>query len=251
VRPVVVIGQSRLDSDSGRSLAAAAGKPVRLARMDRYTRLALLCADAAVHDAGLDPVRWPAERVALVLGSAAGCYESNALFREALAQGEPSPRVFAATLPSTPLGEIAIALGAAGPQLCFAQGGGSGLLALAEGRRLLLSGRAELALCGACDALPDSLRGALSFAPKDGASFFVLARGEHAPGKRRGAILGGGSAFGPSARADAVRAACHEGGFDLAPTEHPAGLAGALGGGRPALLVDTDSLGGVAALILS
>jgi hypothetical protein len=192
--------------------------------MDRYTRLALAATDAAVHDAGLDPATWSRERVAVLVASALGCYESNVAFRESLAAGEPSPRAFAATLPSTPAGEIAIAFRAAGPQLAFAQGRGAELLALAEARRLLATQRADLAIVVRTDAPPAELR---SVYAGDGAAAWIVGHGElELP------ILGGGNAFGPDALARARTAAVQEAGS--APFEH----------------VARDPLGGVTVLIV-
>jgi 3-oxoacyl-[acyl-carrier-protein] synthase II len=182
--------------------------------MDRYTRLALLAAEAAVQDAGLDPATWPREGVAVIVASALGCYESNAEFRASLAAGEPSPRAFAATLPSTPAGEIAIHFRAAGPQLAFAQGAGTELLALAEARRVIAAGRADLALVISSDAVPAAL-GALY--PAEGATAWMVA-----PHAEKPAILGGGSAFGPDAHARALEAACREAGVSAPPQLHSA-----------------------------
>src|SRR5205823_2873329 len=108
---VVVCGVGRVTTDEmPTTWAGERPRPPRLGRMDRYTRLALVAADAAVRDAALDPARWEGDRVAIVLGSALGSYETNDDWRASYARGEPSPRLFAATLPSTPVGEIAIHL---------------------------------------------------------------------------------------------------------------------------------------------
>src|SRR5262249_34429071 len=156
----------------------------------------------AVQQSGLDPARWVRERVAVIVASALGCYESNAWFAASLAAGEPSPRAFAATLPSTPAGEIAIFLRAAGPQLAFAQGAGAELLALAEARRVIAAGRADFAIVVHSNAAPADLR---TLYLGEGASAWVVG-----PHHEKPAILGGGSAFGPHARARALRAACDE-----------------------------------------
>jgi beta-ketoacyl synthase-like protein len=200
VQPIAVIGVGHVTNDAGLRLE----RVPRLARMDRYTRLALAATDAAVRDAGLDPATWNRERVAVLVASTLGCYESNAEFRASLQAGEPSPRAFAATLPSTPAGEIAIAFRAAGPQLAFAQGRGSELLALAEARRLIAADRADLAIVVRTDAAPADLR---ALAGEDGATAWMVARHAEKP-----AILGGGNAFGDDARGRAAKAALEEAG---------------------------------------
>jgi len=186
----------------------------RLSRMDRYTRLALLATEAAVRNAGLDPQTWPRERACVILASALGCYESNVEFRASLAAGEPSPRAFAATLPSTPAGEIAIHFRAAGPQLAFAQGQGAELLALAEARRCIAAGRADLALVVKTDAPPAELGAVYADV---GATVWIVAPHDEKP-----AILGGGSAFGPDALDRATRFACEEAGLREPPGLHSA-----------------------------
>jgi 3-oxoacyl-[acyl-carrier-protein] synthase II len=250
MRAVVVTGTGSVAGNDQTATLRSTTVGSRLGRLDRYSRLALCAADAAVHDAGLDPSRWAAERVGVVLGTTLGCYEANAHHRAALDAGEPSPRLFSATLASAPVGEIAIHLAARGPQLALAQGVDAPLVALAEARRLIVTGRADVVLAGACDAIPAELRDAYPGAPADGAWFFVLAHPQ-AGGERRGAIHGGGSGFGAHAREEAARAACREAGFDLFPSEHPGGVGGALGGGRPALVVAADTLGSASALIVS
>lgn len=217
---IAVIGVGHVTNDAGLRL----DRVPRLARMDHYTRLALAATDAAVRDAGLDPATWNRERVAVVVASALGCYGSNVEFRTSLEAGEPSPRAFAATLPSTPAGEIAIAFRAAGPQLAFAQGRGAELLALGESRRLLAAGRADLAIVVQTDAPPAGLRTPYE---STGASAWMVGRSADKP-----AILGGGAAFGPDALARATRAALAE-------------------AGQPAVtLAAEDPLGGATVLIV-
>jgi hypothetical protein len=217
-------------------------------RLDRYSRLALAAATAALRDADLAPATLDGERVAIVLGSALGSYEANAQHRDLVAQEQPSPRVFAATLPSTPVGEIAIRLGARGPLLALAQGVGSDLAALDQGRQLLLTGRAELVLAGACDALPGHLRDRYPGAPMDQAVMYVLAR--HGRPRERGAILGGGAAFGEAATLRATVAATREAGLASPPARHPSDLRSALGAGALVAVCAADALGSATALVV-
>ena len=232
---------------AGRLSRGASRGASRPGRLDRYARLAVAAAWAALEDAGVDPGSWEGDRVGVVLGSALGCYETNLAFRDSLAAGEPSPRLFAATLPSTPVGEIAIALGARGPQLALAQGLCAELAALALGGSWLRAGRADLVLAGVSEALPEPLRALYPGAPADGATFWLLARAGEG---RRGRLLGAGAAFGPDAAARARAAACRDAALSEPP---PIGteLRSALGGGRPVRIEACDLLGGARCLLVS
>jgi 3-oxoacyl-[acyl-carrier-protein] synthase III len=217
-------------------------------RLDRYSRLALAAATAALRHAELSPSALDGERVAIVLGSTLGSYEANAQHRDLLAQEQPSPRVFAATLPSTPVGEIAIRLGARGPLLALAQGVGSDLAALDQARRLLLAGRADLVLAGVCDAIPEHLRERYTGAFSEGALMYVLARDERP--RERGQVLGGGGAFGENAALRATAAAAKDAGLTAPPARHAGGLRGALGAGALLTVCAEDALGAATALVV-
>lgn len=242
--PVAVSGVGHFTHENSAGEWSGPGpRPPRLPRMDRYTRWAVRAADAAVRDAGLDPARWDGDGVAVALSSALGCYETNAEFRVGLAAGEPSPRLFAATLPSTPVGEVAIHLGARGAQVALAQGADAPLLALAQARWLLASGRAQVVIAIACEALTPGLRALYPDAPPDGAHAFVVGREP-----TRGALLGAGAAFGAEARSRAIQSACQEAGLLRPPAE--ASLEAGLGSGQPTLVTAVDPLGGATALVV-
>src|SRR5206468_3660290 len=127
---------------------------------------------------------------------------------------------------------------------------GGALAALAEARQLLLTGRADLVVAGSCDALPEEVRTLYPDAPPSGAEFFVLIREDGAKAAR-GAILGGGAAFGKEARARAVAAACREAALDQPPEECRDGLASGFGQRHPSIAVAVDALGGASALIVT
>ena len=162
IRPtdVVITGAAALTVAPGASITPArwVGNPARLSRMDRLCALALVACDGALGDAGLAPTaaEWNGERTAIVLGTAYGCHATNEdYYRGLVREGTGSPRLFAYTLPSSPVGEISIHYGVRGPTLVLANGVAAGLDALAEGVALVAEGRADRALvCAAEVATP-------------------------------------------------------------------------------------------------
>lgn len=151
--------------------------PPQLERMDRLCALTLCVADEALAGAaeralasdgcGAEAAPTSGEQCAVLFGSAHGCHATDeAFYRRYLAAGEDplsaSPRLFVYTLPSSPVGEVSIHYGLRGPGLAEVSGVGAGLLALAEGLRLLRRGRVTRALILAAEvetALLTRLRG--------------------------------------------------------------------------------------------
>jgi 3-oxoacyl-[acyl-carrier-protein] synthase II len=121
------------------------GAPDRIGRMDRPAAHGLLVAARALAMAGAPP----REDTAIIVGTALGCAEVNERYHRGLvtrgADGA-SPLLFAQTIPSTPAGEIAIALGLRGHTTTVMAGRASGVAALVEARRALALGRCERAL---------------------------------------------------------------------------------------------------------
>jgi hypothetical protein len=135
--PLAALGAS---PGEGITPSAWSGRPARLPRMDRLCALALVAADGAVINAGLPPQALEGPRTAVVFGTAFGCHATNeAYYRDLLSGGSraASPRLFAYTLPSSPVGEICIHFQITGPASTRAGGLTSGLEALIEGQRLL------------------------------------------------------------------------------------------------------------------
>lgn len=133
-----------------------AGAPARLQRMDRLCALALVACDAALLDAAIDP-RTPVfagDDSGVIFGTAYGCHATNEdYYRSYLDAGlqSASPRLFAYTLPSSPVGEISIHYGIKGPATALAQGATAGLDAVLDGMRQIERGRAGRALVVAAD----------------------------------------------------------------------------------------------------
>jgi 3-oxoacyl-(acyl-carrier-protein) synthase len=166
----------------------------RAARTERVTQLAFSAVAPALAMAGLaatdgDPRPW----IGLVLGTAFGCFLTNAAFQRRLATGGPaaaSPRLFAATVSNAAAGELAIAYRLGGPAITLTAGGVAGLAALGHALDLLRAGHAEVLVAGGMDAVDAPLErwiragGLGSDAPAaEGAAVVVLERAAHARGR--------------------------------------------------------------------
>jgi 3-oxoacyl-(acyl-carrier-protein) synthase len=113
----------------------------RFGRLDLASQLALL----AVENLGVNFDLLQRERIAICLGAKAGSLTTDVEFwRGHTAVGGPSPTLFAYTLPSAAIGEIAIRHRLTGPNLCFV---GSGREVLPEATELLRRSEADGCVC--------------------------------------------------------------------------------------------------------
>jgi 3-oxoacyl-[acyl-carrier-protein] synthase II len=109
-----------------------------------------------------------------------------------------SPRLFAYTLPSSPVGEICIHHHIRGPAITLANGVTAGLAALDHALMLLRSGRADRALVLAVDVATPLLERLLGQPLRDSAAALLLERGADAAARGarlRGRVLGSAAAF--------------------------------------------------------
>ncbi|HEX2571045.1 MAG TPA: beta-ketoacyl synthase N-terminal-like domain-containing protein [Polyangia bacterium] len=250
--------------------------------MDRLCALALTAVEAALQDAGWTPATWApwaaerGERVGVVFGTAYGCHATNEEFyRGLLAEGPrgASPRLFAYTLPSSPLGEISIHIGARGPAQTLASGGHAGLEAVGHAGALCRAGRADVVLAVAAEVGGGTL-GALGLHAYEGAVALVLERGESARergARARAGVVDARSSFCAGAPGQATASVgatllAPLGGAGAAPERHDAGVSdGAVAGLRDlvawctrplplspgrALFTAADPAGGACALAL-
>src|SRR5262249_55408336 len=153
-----------------------------------------------------------------VFGSAYGCHATNEdYYRGVVREGAigASPRLFAYTLPSSPVGEISIHYGVRGPATALCNGLTSGLDAFAEGLALLESGRAARALVRPAEVATPLLARILAgdgpslsaAAPRDAAAALLLERAGDAAARGaspRGRLLAADAQFRAGARSDAV-----------------------------------------------
>ncbi len=239
---VVVTGAYAVAVMPGAALAPArwAGKEARLARMDRLCALTLVACDGALLDGALAPTapEWDGERTAIVFGSAFGCHATNEdYYRGLVRDGQlgASPRLFAYTLPSSPVGEVSIHYGVRGPATAWCNGLTSGLDAFAEGVALIERGRADRVLvCAAEVATPLLTRILAGDGPSlyadaalvDASAALLLERAGDAARRGatpRGRLLAAAAAFHAGARAAAVADAIAR---TLAAADLPAGAFG-------------------------
>jgi len=113
----------------------------RFGRLDPASRLALL----AVESLGVDFEKFSRDRIAICLAAKAGSLSTDFDFWQGRdAVGGPSPTLFAYTLPSAAIGEIAIRHRLTGPNLCFV---GDDQQLLPEATDLIQRGDADSCVC--------------------------------------------------------------------------------------------------------
>ncbi|GAA5198671.1 beta-ketoacyl-ACP synthase II [Rugosimonospora acidiphila] len=131
----------------------------RLRRSARFTQLAIAAAREAVADARLTLGDGPGEaapdRVGVVINAAVAGFDTVERATRQLVSGDGArlnPYFVSSSLTNMPACEVAIDLGAHGPVTASALACASGIYALVEARRLILSGEADVVLCGGTDA---------------------------------------------------------------------------------------------------
>ncbi|HLI60490.1 MAG TPA: beta-ketoacyl-ACP synthase II [Solirubrobacteraceae bacterium] len=137
--------------------AEAALGPKKFRRTARFSQLAIVAAREAVADAGLDVRADEREsaRTGVVINSAVSGWpeiESNVLRMREQGSREVSPFLVSTSILNMPACEVAIDLGAHGPVNASALACASGTYALLEARRLILTGEADVVVCGGTDA---------------------------------------------------------------------------------------------------
>lgn len=128
----------------------------RALRLDRFVQFALVAAQEAVTDAGLDPQTWDGARVGVVMGSAdggPGTVEEQHLVLITEEARRVSPLLLPMQLPNMLAGQIAIELGATGPNLVVATACASGATAVGTARDLLALDRCDIVLAGGSEAM--------------------------------------------------------------------------------------------------
>lgn len=198
-------------------------------RLDRSTQMAIVAANEAVTQAGLDPEIWESARVGIVLGTALGGVMTWEREYHRLKERGPnavSPLLIPMSAVNMTAGHLATHLRAQGPNFATATACASGTTALGAARDLLRSNVCDIVIAGGTEASITPLvsaafakMGALStrsedpggasrpfdtardgFVLAEGSSVLVLERPEHAQarGARPYAYLSG---YGASADA--------------------------------------------------
>ena len=140
----------------------------RFGRLDLQSQLALL----AVASLGIDFEKMNRESVAICLTASAGSLTTDFNFWKSRKEiGGPSPTLFAYTLPSAAIGEIAIHFKLTGPNICFV---GNDKCLLAEGKALIERGEADACICVFCEIVSSDVSKIISAAPAAKASAILL-----------------------------------------------------------------------------
>ncbi|MFD9391122.1 beta-ketoacyl-[acyl-carrier-protein] synthase family protein [Streptomyces sp. NPDC060000] len=124
-------------------------------RLDDFIHFALAAARRAVRDAALDPDTWRAERVGVVLGVGGTSLSTYESAFQHLSTGHPdrvSPLTVPRSNPNMAAGEIAIDLGARGPNFTVSTACASGATAIGVARDLLRSGTCDVVLAGGAES---------------------------------------------------------------------------------------------------
>ena len=150
----VVTAHVQIPSDRASAVARIGARAAR--RLDDLCVLGVAAADTLIASSALSPGDLQAEPLGLVLGTALGCLESDHGFylRELNPEAyDPSPRLFAYTLPNIVLGETAIRHRLTGENVVVSAGRASGLVALTEADRRIRSGAWARAMVLIVDAV--------------------------------------------------------------------------------------------------
>jgi 3-oxoacyl-(acyl-carrier-protein) synthase len=144
----------------------------KFGRLDLASQLAVL----AVESLSLKFDAWPRDRIGLCLAVQAGSLTTDVDYWNGRNQpGGPSPALFTYTLPSSPLGEVAIRHRLTGPNLCLV---GDDRLALAEAADWLRRETVEGCLCIACKAISPAVARLLNIEPAASALAVFLQRAD-------------------------------------------------------------------------
>ncbi|MGW0393482.1 beta-ketoacyl-[acyl-carrier-protein] synthase family protein [Streptomyces sp. NPDC003042] len=124
-------------------------------RMDRFVQMAIAAARQAVADAALVPGDWDATRVGVVIGVGSTSMETwmkESAKVHAGRHAAVSPLAIPRSVPNMAAGEIAIDLGAQGPNLATSTACASGATALGTAMALLRSNACDIVLAGGSEA---------------------------------------------------------------------------------------------------
>ncbi|QSS90653.1 beta-ketoacyl synthase [Streptomyces sp. M54] len=217
---------SRFDASAFRSQVAAecdfdpvaAGlSPQEVRRMDRAAQFAVVAAQEAIEDSGIDVGAGDPGRIAVSIGSAVGCTTGLEDEYAVLSDGGRNwlvdhtygvPHLYGYMVPSTLAAEVAWRARAEGPVALISTGCTSGLDAIAHGVQLIEEGAADIVLAGATDAplspitsaCFDAIKATTPNADQDPGS-----ASRPFDGRRDGFVLGEGSAVMVIEEAGAAR----------------------------------------------
>ncbi len=161
--PVAVTAMSAVREDGldGALEALQAAVRARAHRTERVTQLALAAVGDALERSGHATTEGaPRARHGIALGTAFGCFLTNAAYQRRLAADgvrAASPRLFAATVSNAAAGEVGIAYRLGGPAVTLCAGAAAGLVAIGHAADVVASGRADVMVAGGMDACGSAL----------------------------------------------------------------------------------------------
>jgi hypothetical protein len=142
----------------------------RFGRMDLPSQLSLL----AVENLSVNYDAFARDRIGICLAVRGGSLSTDVEYWDGrAAAGGPSPMLFTYTLPSAPIGEIAIRHRLTGPDLCLI---GDGNAVLAEARDWFRRGEVDGCLCVVCDAITPATAEVIQSQPSAEARALFLQR---------------------------------------------------------------------------
>ncbi len=142
----------------------------RFGRLDLQSQLALL----AVASMRIDFENMNRERIAICLAASAGSLTTDFNFWKSRKEiGGPSPTLFAYTLPSAAIAEIAIHFKLTGPNICIV---GNDKYLLSEGKALIERGEADACICVYCEVISGEISKIISAPAAAKASAVFLSR---------------------------------------------------------------------------
>ncbi|HTB84011.1 MAG TPA: hypothetical protein VK742_10185 [Candidatus Sulfotelmatobacter sp.] len=143
----------------------------RFGRLDLQSQLSLL----AVAELKTDFSDFANGRVGIVFAASAGSLSTDVNFWNSRnGAGGPGPTLFAYTLPSAAIGEIAIHFKLTGPDLCFV---GDGRELLREAADMISRGEADACNCVFCEAVTADCAQVISAVPAAAAYAVLVKRG--------------------------------------------------------------------------
>ncbi|MFF1411444.1 beta-ketoacyl-[acyl-carrier-protein] synthase family protein [Streptomyces sp. NPDC058289] len=125
------------------------------ANLDPFIRFALVAADQAIAEAGLDPAAWDGSRVGIVVGCGLGGAATLSTAHGRLAERGPdavSPYVHPRSLINMAAGMLAIRHHVTGPSHTVVAACASGAVAVGVGRDLIRSGACDIVIAVGTDA---------------------------------------------------------------------------------------------------
>jgi 3-oxoacyl-[acyl-carrier-protein] synthase II len=125
-----------------------------LKRLSRTDQFALIAAEEAVKDSGINC--YGPEEVGICLGAGAGgMFEAESYHREVLLEGKSKPFRILSFIPSFTTNRVAEKFGFSGPIATITTACSSSATSIGYGADLIRNGKAKVVLCGGSDALSE------------------------------------------------------------------------------------------------